>query len=140
MRAGALYLLCLTPCATLISQLRCFIPSVYLPTRLDITSPSAQASVAGWRPMSSLSYAVLNFDFAALLLHLSRGLAPYAFPALRRTLLRFRSFAASSQSGAGALYLLCRTPCATSIPQFHCFISVAGWRPMPNQKNPLRKM
>ena len=121
-RAGALYLLCRTPCSTSISQLRCSI------------------SVAGWRPMPSLPYAVRYFDSAALLLHLSRGLAPYAFPALRRTLLRFRSFAASSQSRAGALYLLCRTPCATSIPQFHCFISVAGWRPMPNQKNPLRKM
>ena len=28
--------------------------------------------------MLFLPYAVLNFDFAALLLHLSRGLAPYA--------------------------------------------------------------
>lgn len=28
--------------------------------------------------MPSLPYAVLNFDFAASLLHLSRGLAPYA--------------------------------------------------------------
>ena len=114
MRAGALCLLCRTPCATSISQLCCSI------------------SVAGWRPISSLSYAVLNFDFAASLLHLSRGLAPYIFSVVRRALLRFRSFAAPSQSRAGALCLLCRTPCATSIPQFHCFISVAGWRPMPS--------
>ena len=116
-RAGALCLLCRTPCATSISQLRCSI------------------SVAGWRPMPSLPYAVRYFDSAASLLHLSRGLAPYVFSVVRRALLRFRSFAAPSQSRAGALCLPCLTPCATSIPQLRCSISVAGWRPMPNQKN-----
>ena len=92
-RAGALYLLCRTPCSTSISQLRCSI------------------SVAGWRPMPSLPYAVRYFDFAALLLHLSRGLVPYIFSVVRRALLRFRSFTASSQSRAGALCQIKRIPC-----------------------------
>ena len=74
------------------------IPSVYLPTKLENTSPSAQASVAGVRfamgppcqlrfrgsaaPSQSRAFASrwgrrANFDSAALPLHLSRGRSPY---------------------------------------------------------------
>ncbi len=126
------------------------IPSVYLPTKLENTSPSAQASVAGVRfamgppcqlrfrgsaaPSQSRAFASrwgrrANFDSAALPLHLSRGRSlrdgaavPTSIPRLCRSI-----------SVAGVRFAM-GPPCATSIPRLCRSISVAGIRPMEKQK------
>ena len=73
------------------------IPSVYLPTRLENTSPSAQASVAGIRFAMGPPCQLRFRGFAA-------PSQSRAFASLwgRRAQLRFRGFAAPSQSRAFA--------------------------------------
>ena len=73
-----------------------FIPSVYLHTRLENTSPSVQASLAGWRPMHS----ALRNETPRLRFAPSRSRqSPHS---LRRAQFDY-ALCASSHSRAGAL-------------------------------------